>query len=1001
MLFNFCSRIIEACWLIAIVGVPLFFNPYTSRVFEADKTYLMRSITLIMLVAWIVKIIAKPKSDSLPADKPVKKDASTYISFLVIVLAIIYLISSAFSITPYFSFKGYFLREEGFYTLICYIVIFFIMLKNMRDKNQLDRLINIIILTSTIISIYGVFQSLNIDTVTWAGGERTRVATTLGNPIFAGAFLIMVIPIIISRLIEYIDKGLGRNYVPVIFYTIILIINILCIILTKSRGPFIGFVTSLFLFVLLVARIKQIRWLFISVISVALLSIIFFVILNIQQGPFYGIKKHFGRFAEIYDMDKGSGKVRLLIWEGAISIIKSSPSRLFFGYGLESLFPLYHQHTPSSFARFEGNTIPDHSHNETFDMLITSGVLGVFVYLAIIFLVIYYALKYIGLIPSFSSRRLFILMMLVAVIVGALVPLVLQKALFLGLTVPFGFLAGFIFYLIMTWKTENITLKGENLFLLIGLICALMAHFSELQFGIGVTSTRLYFWVFIALILFIFKASSYAQESTNLPSEVADKIKSIRTSLINQSVVYGLISGLIIAFFSFELIKRKFIPEGIPSAFYYIIFTVGLFSVLFIIFTIKSKSLSLAETNQKSNITIVPFGFLILSISILWGGVFYYILISLLGDFTRVATIFITFCYLFIGLTLIILTGFIHKCDLYNNGNKNIKGSKLWIGMLVGVLLLPLAISVIYYTNLRETYADIFCQEGENYKKSQKWQESINSYKKSIELSPHTDYYYASLGHAYKSSNDYPNAIETLRNALKVNPLNPFHYIDMARFYKEWAGTFKDNPAERDSKLSLSLEAYQKLSALTPQNPLVFKEMGGIYFLKKDYEKTIEQYLHSLNLEDAYLDKEIVLRFRQEIEQYIHTVNLDSPLPGVYIFLGRVYHQIDQTDKVIGAYRKAYRLDAINTRYYFIKLGEEYFNQNRFEDSLKVNLALIDLAPTDYQHYHNASVVLDCLGRIDEAIEYSHKAIDLVPLPMQKEGVRKFLKKLEEKKKIK
>ncbi|MFH1231216.1 MAG: tetratricopeptide repeat protein [Planctomycetota bacterium] len=998
MLINFCSRIIEACWLIAIAGIPLFFNPYTSRVFEADKTYFMRSITLIMLVAWIVKTIVEPKSIHLSADESDKNNAGTYIFILVGSLAIIYLISSVFSITPYFSFKGYFLREEGFYTFICYLLIFFILLKNINRKNQLDRLINVIILTATIVSIYGILQSFKIDTVSWAIGDRSRVATTLGNPIFACAFLIMVIPIIISRLIQYINKGFNRNYTAIIAYTIILIINILCIILTKSRGPFIGFVISLFLFVLLVARIKQIRWLFRSVIAVTLLSIIFLAVLNIPRGPFHGIKKHLGRFAELYEMDKGSVKVRLLIWEGAVSIIKSSPARLFFGHGLESPFPLYHKYVPSSFARFEGNSIPDHSHNETFDMLITSGVLGLFVYLAIIFMVIYYILKYIGLLPSFSSKRLFILMMLGGVVVGALVPLLLHKALFLGLTIPFGFLAGFIFYLVMTWKTENISFppeadprltvgqvsqaqgskkktaseKGDNVFLLVGLICALLAHFSELQFGIGVTSTRLYFWVYMAIILFILKAGSYAQETTNLPSEAAEGIKSIRTNLINQSVVYGLIIGLIIAFFSFELLKRRFIQEGIPSAFYYIIFAVGLFSVLFIIFILKNKSLSLTETNQKGSPGVALPGILILSISILWGGIFYYILISLLGDFTKPNTIFINFCYIFIGLTLIMLIGFIHKCDLYDKESENIKGNSLRIGTLVGILLLSLSIAVIYYTNLRETYADIFCQEGADYEKSQKWQESINSYKKSIELSPQTDYYYASLGRVYKSNNDYPDAIETLRNALKINPLNPFHHIDIARFYKEWAETFKDKPVERDSKLLLSLEEYQRLSVLTPKNPLVSKEMGDIYFIQNNYEKSIEQYLYALNLDDQ--------------------------LPEVYLSLGKVYHQIDQPDKVIEVYQKAYRLNEKTTRYEFVKLGETYFNQNRFEDSLKVNLALIDLSPKDYQHYHNAAVVLDRLGRIDEAIEYSRKAIDLIQVPVQKEGPRKFLKKLEEKK---
>ena len=53
----FCDRIIEAGWLVAIVVVPLFFNVYSSRVFEPDKLSLLRSIALVMIAAWLVRTL--------------------------------------------------------------------------------------------------------------------------------------------------------------------------------------------------------------------------------------------------------------------------------------------------------------------------------------------------------------------------------------------------------------------------------------------------------------------------------------------------------------------------------------------------------------------------------------------------------------------------------------------------------------------------------------------------------------------------------------------------------------------------------------------------------------------------------------------------------------------------------------------------------------------------------------------------------------------------------
>ena len=51
----YCEKLIEAGWLAAVVVVPLFFNVYSSRVFEPDKITLLRSIAVLMAVAWLIK----------------------------------------------------------------------------------------------------------------------------------------------------------------------------------------------------------------------------------------------------------------------------------------------------------------------------------------------------------------------------------------------------------------------------------------------------------------------------------------------------------------------------------------------------------------------------------------------------------------------------------------------------------------------------------------------------------------------------------------------------------------------------------------------------------------------------------------------------------------------------------------------------------------------------------------------------------------------------------
>src|SRR5581483_823498 len=50
----FCEKFIQAGWLVALVVAPLFFNIYSSRVFEPDKIVLIRTLALAMGAAWLI-----------------------------------------------------------------------------------------------------------------------------------------------------------------------------------------------------------------------------------------------------------------------------------------------------------------------------------------------------------------------------------------------------------------------------------------------------------------------------------------------------------------------------------------------------------------------------------------------------------------------------------------------------------------------------------------------------------------------------------------------------------------------------------------------------------------------------------------------------------------------------------------------------------------------------------------------------------------------------------
>ncbi|UCC54094.1 MAG: hypothetical protein JSV68_08995, partial [Anaerolineaceae bacterium] len=194
-LSRICDGLIEAGWLAAVIISPLFFNLHSSRIFEPDKVTLLRSITLFMAAAWLIKFIDQQGWRSLDWSRWRGEHSIWRMPFVmpVTLLVVIYLVSTAFSVTPVLSWAGSYQRLQGTYTILAYIVIFALLVTTIRTRQQITRLVSVIIVTSIPISLYGMMQRLGLDPISWASQlVQTRISSTLGNSIFLAAYLIMV-----------------------------------------------------------------------------------------------------------------------------------------------------------------------------------------------------------------------------------------------------------------------------------------------------------------------------------------------------------------------------------------------------------------------------------------------------------------------------------------------------------------------------------------------------------------------------------------------------------------------------------------------------------------------------------------------------------------------------------------------------------------------------------------------------------------------------------------
>ncbi|MBI2849006.1 MAG: O-antigen ligase family protein [Chloroflexi bacterium] len=472
----FCQRCIEAGWLAAAALIPLFFNVYSSRVFEPDKLTLLRTIVLLMALAWIVRILDTGmwRKWSLRDSKQTNP-----LGVPVLLLAGILILATVFSVTPMVSLWGSYQRLQGTVTALSYITLFFLVANGLHTREQVERLITVVVLTSVPISLYGLIQHFGRDPLPWGGDVVFRVTSTMGNAIFLGAYLIMAVPLTAVRFFHAVTSFFSRRSSTSVIlasaYGVVLLLQLVVILFTKSRGPWIGLgVGSALLILLWSLRRGKTRLFVIAGVCLPLAAFLI-LLLNLPQTPFTPLKQaspYLERLGTILDMESGTNKVRRLIWfgdgagRGAVGLIFAQPIRTLIGYGPESMYVAYNQFYPPDLAHYEArNATPDRSHNDILDFLVTSGVVGLFVYLLI--------------------------------------------------------LVGFFMQGIRSlWAEGDLYKQG----IIIGILSAVAAHVVESLSGIAIASTRTYVWLFMGVMVALPAISRHSVSLGN-PSSPLKQLK--------------------------------------------------------------------------------------------------------------------------------------------------------------------------------------------------------------------------------------------------------------------------------------------------------------------------------------------------------------------------------------------------------------------------------------------------------------------------------------------
>ncbi|MBL7058803.1 O-antigen ligase family protein [Patescibacteria group bacterium] len=347
-----------------VLFVPLFFSFFDSffDLYILPKQFLFHLFVYIAVVASVAKmLLLEFKHVHISND-------IRYLCIITFILIISIFLSSSLSIYSDISYWGSYLREQGLYSYLLYVIFFFLLIFNIKSNKHVNYILFFIAISTTLVSIIGLAEYLGFV----RGYFNFRIASTLGQPNFLGHYLVISFPILVY-LLRFFRFRYSKS-----FFSLIIVVQLVALFFTQSRAAWLSFVCLIVVFLLLNLFLNsKFNFKDIFVFNKISLKVIFIalLIIGVVFLSFPLLKSGVKYFS---DSSSGSVKVRLISWEAAVQELrKATTSRVLFGFGPDSIANIFAKHYRSENAIYEKvNTYPSRAHNVILDTLLQFGVVG-------------------------------------------------------------------------------------------------------------------------------------------------------------------------------------------------------------------------------------------------------------------------------------------------------------------------------------------------------------------------------------------------------------------------------------------------------------------------------------------------------------------------------------------------------------------------------------------------------------------------------------------------
>lgn len=442
-----CSRVIKWAFYALFVLIPVILTPWNYELFEYNKMMVTYGLTVIIMSAWIIKMIH---------DKAIRI-TKTPLDIPIALFTVSQLVSTIFSMDPHVSWNGYYSRfNGGMWSVISYVLLYYAFVSNFiapsnqssqpmesgilnhesRKKNKkitqtiqpnhnsvfsiqnsILILLKVALSTATIVSLYGFAERLGIDKDLWVQDVQNRVFSSMGQPNWLAAYLVALLPLAMGFLLRTQNSELSTQRgkkalywsLSSVFWVLVSILFFMVLLFTRSRSGLVGFaVADCLLWLMVFFKFKDRRSVTLPIAGILhgiFAVIIFFNGSQIPQLDKYvtlsGIKTLVANTTTqsatppastpipagpvLETGGTESGTIRRYVWQGAIKAWQSSTKTFLIGTGTETFAFAFYQFRPEGHNNTsEWDFLYNKAHNEYLNYLATTGTFGLVSYVLVI-----------------------------------------------------------------------------------------------------------------------------------------------------------------------------------------------------------------------------------------------------------------------------------------------------------------------------------------------------------------------------------------------------------------------------------------------------------------------------------------------------------------------------------------------------------------------------------------------------------------------------------------